>query len=229
MTNLDRAVWRRFYPTPSRTCSLVSKLVSSMHPVALLPLHRHADIVRQALSHLWPVATPCPCSHATVCCASARAARYPRGHYTRLLVPCRQRAAMLLAPGHLCPSRLPSPRPFALPHAHECAATALSSLLCTMPSSRFPSLLATNSMAPPIGGFFLPRPVVHTPHDSCLAAPSYRSHPSSTPHARPFVCTPMRRTARLLRACMHHPLYSFPVVIVITIITINSLFLKDYY
>jgi hypothetical protein len=72
----------------------------------------------------------------------------------------------------------------------------LASLLCMMSSSRFPSLLATNGMAPPIVGVFLPRPAVHTPQDLCLAAPSYRSHPSSAPCARPFVCTPMHRTTR---------------------------------
>jgi hypothetical protein len=72
----------------------------------------------------------------------------------------------------------------------------LASLLCMMSSSRFPSLLATNGMAPPIVGVFLPRPAVHTPQDLCLAAPSYRSHPSSAPRARPFVCTPMHRTTR---------------------------------
>jgi hypothetical protein len=94
---------------------------------------------------------------------------------------CRQRASMPLVPGHMCLSRLLSSRPFALPHAHECATAVLASLLCTMPSSRFPSLLATNGMVPPIGGVFLPQPVVHTPHDPCLAAPSYRSHPSSAP------------------------------------------------
>jgi hypothetical protein len=75
----------------------------------------------------------------------------PGGRDTRLPASCRQYAAMPLVPSHLCPSRLPSPRPFALPHAHECAAAALASLLSTMPSSRFPSLLATNSMAPPSG------------------------------------------------------------------------------
>jgi hypothetical protein len=196
MTNLDRAVWRRICPAPSRTCSLVSELVSSVHPAALLPLHRHANAIRQASSHFWPISTPCPCSHAPACCTSARAARYPRGRDTRLTAPCRQRAAMPLAPNHLFTSRLPSPRPFAIPHTHECATTALASLLSTMPSSRFPSLLATNGMVPPIGGVFLPRQAVHAPHDPCLAVPSYRSHPSSAPHARPFICTPMHRTAR---------------------------------
>jgi hypothetical protein len=129
ITNLDRAVWRRICPAPSHTCSLVSELVSSVHPAALLPLHRHVNAVRQASSHFWAVSTPCPCSHAPVCCAGARAARYLRGRDTRLTAPCRQRAAMPLAPGHLCPSRLPSPWPFALPHAHECATAALASLL----------------------------------------------------------------------------------------------------
>jgi hypothetical protein len=195
MTNLDRAVWRRICPAPSCTCSLVSELVSSVHLAALLPLHQHANVVRQASSHFWRVSTPCPCSYAPVCCAGTRAARYPRGRDTCMPALCRQRAAMPLAPGHMCLSRLPSPRPFALPHAHECATAALASLY-TMPSSRFPSLLAPNGMVPPIGGVFLPRPAVHTPHDPCLAAPSYRSHPSSAPRARPFVCTPMHRTAR---------------------------------
>jgi hypothetical protein len=129
MTNLDRAVRRRICPAPSRTCSLVSELVSSVHPAAFLPLHRQANAVRQASSHFWAVSTPFPCSHAPVCCAGARAARYLRGRDTRLTEPCRQRAAMPLAPSHLCPSRLPSPWPFALPHAHEYAAAALASLL----------------------------------------------------------------------------------------------------
>jgi hypothetical protein len=188
-------MWRRICPAPSRTCSLVSEIVSSVHPAALLPLHRHANVVHQASSHFWPVSTPCPCSHTPVCCAGARAACYPRGCDTRLTAPCHQRAAMPLAPGHLCPSRLPSPWPFALPHAHECAAAALASVLCTSSSSRFPSLLATNGMAPTVGGVFLPRSAVHTSYDPCLAAPSYRSHTSSAPRARPFVCTPMHRTA----------------------------------
>jgi hypothetical protein len=63
MTNLDRAVWRRICLAPSRTCSLVSELVSSVHPTALLSLHRHANAVHQALSHLWPTlhALTCPC------------------------------------------------------------------------------------------------------------------------------------------------------------------------
>jgi hypothetical protein len=189
-------MWRRICPAPSRTCSLVFELVRRVHPAALLPLHRHANVVRQASSHFWPVSTPCPCSYPPVCCAGARAARYPRGRDTRMPAPCRQRAAMPLAAGHMCPSRLPSSWPFTLSHTHECAATVLASLICTMPSSRFPSLLATNGMVPPIGGFFLPRPAIHTPHDPYLAAPSYRSHPSSAPCPRPFVCTAVHRTAR---------------------------------
>jgi hypothetical protein len=76
MINLDRAVWCRICLAPSRTCSLVSELVSSVHPTALLSLHQHANAVRRALSHLWPTlhALTCSCvaptltTHALVHC-----------------------------------------------------------------------------------------------------------------------------------------------------------------
>jgi hypothetical protein len=87
MTNLDRAVWRRIFPAPSRTYSLVSELVSSMHPAALLPLHRHANAVHQALFHLWPTlhALTCQCvapvlvPHA-LRCAARSSCLLPRAH-----------------------------------------------------------------------------------------------------------------------------------------------------
>jgi hypothetical protein len=96
MTNLDQAVWRRICPAPSLTCPLVSELVSSVHPAMLLPLHRHANDVRQALSHIWPTlhALTCPCvtpvlaPHALVHCIVTF------GHHTYFPVPMRRLAPM---------------------------------------------------------------------------------------------------------------------------------------
>jgi hypothetical protein len=81
---------------------------------------------RHTTGLLPPLASCHPClrSQSPVCCASARAARYPRGYDTcpvthlfsslaksaRLPTTCRQCAAMPLALGHPCPSSLPSSR-----------------------------------------------------------------------------------------------------------------------
>jgi hypothetical protein len=53
-TDSDQVVRRPICPAPSCICSLMFEPVSSVHPTALLPLHRHTNVVRQALSHLWP-------------------------------------------------------------------------------------------------------------------------------------------------------------------------------
>jgi hypothetical protein len=74
-------------PSFSRTCSLVSEPVSSVHPAVLLHLHRHANDVCQTLSHLWPTlhAPTCQCVAPTLAphalCRTARSScLLPRVH-----------------------------------------------------------------------------------------------------------------------------------------------------
>jgi hypothetical protein len=80
MTNLDRAVWRYICPAPSHICSLVFEPVSSMHPVVLLPFHRHANVVcplsplANAPHSLVPM--HCACAHAA-CTRALRRAYFP--------------------------------------------------------------------------------------------------------------------------------------------------------
>jgi hypothetical protein len=67
---LPRLCYHHICPAPSRTCSLVSEPVSSVHPTVLLHLHRHANIVCQTFGQ-----------HSMLSCASALRRRSRHMHY----------------------------------------------------------------------------------------------------------------------------------------------------
>jgi hypothetical protein len=91
----------------------MSEPVNSVHPLALLPLHRHANTVRQALSHLRPMlhALTCLCvvpalaPHALVHCV------VPLGRRVYFPVPMRL-AISNLRPHMIVPELISVPSPF---------------------------------------------------------------------------------------------------------------------
>jgi hypothetical protein len=144
----------------------MSEPVSSVHPVALLPLHRHANVIRQALSHLWPTlhtltclcVAPALAPHALVHCVA------PLGRHAYFPIPMCRLAPMrdTLHP-QLDPRDAP-PASYAAqhrrPHAPvRCAQAEPTPSRCVRP--------ATTARAPT---------VAHTPIAAVRVPPAWLSH-----------------------------------------------------
>jgi hypothetical protein len=205
MTNLDRAVWHRIFPAPLRTYSLVSELVSSVHPTALLPLHRHVNAIHQALSHLWPTlhALTCPCiapalaPHALMHCivSIGRHAYFPRP--MRPTIP------------NLRPHLTVSPEPICVPLSSRCASQAIRLHVAPAASTAHAT---TSPRVPRVRSCTTPKPRGHpTPVRGTYRSLSEQHRPPSwLPQIRPHrvSCAPPHLVPhpRQCQTCPVHPL-----------------------